>query len=244
MSLSSAYSKLLSISEPTFFRLKKKHKKLFKLLDRYFNEDDILEFYNKDRIDRFENQIFLRNELIENNRIKYLDIFMKEKPCSIFYRFYFQFLIELRKSINNEPTVNKDLFNPSFYLVDPLRLANTYLTIYTFNSDLQIMLNKAYRIQTFFPIFKQFDSYMLFFIKECINNNFEILFQNHGFIKQNKEACFHIASFYLFNTDTYKDIDPTDKVNIAVRISNSITHDDIVNIEFLKNKIDIFKNDF
>ncbi|MGJ0312527.1 hypothetical protein [Aliarcobacter cryaerophilus] len=50
------FSKLLEVSEKSFYRWKSKdHKILINLIDKYFNEDDIKEFIENGKINRLEN---------------------------------------------------------------------------------------------------------------------------------------------------------------------------------------------
>lgn len=61
------YSKLLEISEKSFYRWKNKnHKILIALIDKYFSEDDLIEFLETGKIKRLEKveDFNIENEII------------------------------------------------------------------------------------------------------------------------------------------------------------------------------------
>lgn len=240
MTLGEAYSQLLNVSEPSYFRLKKKYKSLFQLLDRYFLPEDIVEFRKTNSILKFDSQSFALKEIKEINAHKYLQIFLLNKPDDSFLIFYFNFLNELRKSQNQEVTIDTLLFNSSFYLVDPVRLANTYLIAFTFDNNLQVMINKNFKIQSYFTIFKEWDSYMLLFLRECIQCDFLLLFEKNGALKQNSVAIFHIIAYSIFSDSKYQKIPDNQKIEICHKshkiakdsfgIGEKMTKDDIYKI--------------
>lgn len=107
MTKAEIYSKILEVSEKSYYRWKSKdHPILINLLEKYFSDDELKEFLNTKKIQKFEQLEFIQKRIIDINSKKYLDSFTNSKnfrydglasSYDIFIQFYFYFLVELKE---------------------------------------------------------------------------------------------------------------------------------------------------
>ena len=118
---------LLDISTRSYSNFAKQKRPIIKLLEKYFDKDDLEEFIEKERINKFEKLNFLYEQVIHKNSKIYLDSFTTNfnylklsTSHSIFIDFYFYFLFKLKE--------NNNLFKEQFN-----NLLNTLLHDYLMN---------------------------------------------------------------------------------------------------------------
>lgn len=129
MTKSETMAKLLEISENSYFRWKKKdHKILIELIEKYFTNDELVEFLNTGKIEKLE----ILNSLLYSCSYKFYDFYFnylgaeKDTRGKTFVRSYFlYFLIHtFSKSDNSsENKLLKDLeeFDSSFEDIENIR---------------------------------------------------------------------------------------------------------------------------
>jgi len=96
---------ICNIGQKSYYVWKNKtHTILIKLLEKYFNENELIEFLETGKIKKFESADFLQNLVIEKNRLIYLESFTKKNPFGSlmqshidFVDFYFSFLNDLSR---------------------------------------------------------------------------------------------------------------------------------------------------
>lgn len=219
---SKVISNLIGISEPNFFKWKKKYPNLILLLESYFKVNDFIEFQKTQKIERLDRNNQIIGEFFENSLVNFFKHFqtpLVQLNADVII-FYFNFLSELKKANKNESSIEKRetktsfIFSPSFYLVDINLLINMF-TIYYFKNKMDV-IPKAYKIFKKLDFLKKWDYYTLFFIKECIENNFFNLY-NHKYYnasaEEKKEAFYHIIGFHIFSDDKYTNIEDENKLN-------------------------------
>lgn len=98
---------LLDISTRSYSNFAKQKRPIIKLLEKYFDKEDLEEFIEKERINKFEKLNFLYEEVIYKNSKIYLDSFTSNfkylnlsNSYSIFIDFYFYFLLKLKENNN------------------------------------------------------------------------------------------------------------------------------------------------
>lgn len=222
-------SKIIGSSVPTYYNWKREQRPIINLLEKYFSKEELEEFLQNEKINKFEKFNFINNEILEKNRIKYLKSFTSDNPFgslyqshSTFIKFYFDFILELKK-------------DEEFYKKDFDFLLNQYILIFSIENyqynldndfdnmeeeieknyreldetlDCKILakneikeISKLERVEKYedlykhFNIFNNWDSSMLLFLDECINNNFQNLLNKDDAQKFQNEAQYHIDKF-------------------------------------------------
>lgn len=210
--------KLLDISERSYYTFKKQKRPIILLLEKYFKKEDLQEFLETKKIEKFEKADFIQKEVFELNSIKYFQSFASSSLSSTEYKFiifYFNFLSELNKSNQNKETINSFVFNKFFYVVDFNHLLNTFLVSKCIDNltTKKETINNIYIINKYFYIFKEWDSYMLLFLKECLNNQFKNLYNPNDCIENKKEAFYHICGFIVFTDKKYEKLTDVKKID-------------------------------
>lgn len=235
-------AKLIGNNEKTIYRWKKEKRQIIDLLEKYFTKQDLEEFLETDKINKFDKMNFLQNKVIEKNRIKYLKSFINSNPYgslsrshTTFINFYFNFLKELKFQEERDIRFNHFTYSGSFINYDFQYLLAQYLlseslTMYQKNiddsfkqykieyTDLAVVEQDTHEIgqlskesarsdcrldilakyddlHKHFEIFNGWDSYMLLFLKECLDSDFKILFNENDDIKLQNEALYHIEKW-------------------------------------------------
>ena len=175
--------KLLHIGKTTYYKYLREGYPIITFL-LSFKKSELEELLESGKIQKLEKDDFLQKEVIQKNRLKYLKSFTDMNPygClrnshNIFNEFYLSFLLRLGKL-------------SSFYRDDFNYLLNRYILRWSID-HYQNRLDKKeteYKyirstslseyddIYKHFVIFKEWDSYMLLFLKECFETDFEILY--------------------------------------------------------------------
>ncbi len=206
----STLSSLFSNSPKSVSNWKKQKRPIIKLLDKYFSKEDLQEFLKNGSISRFDKAEFIQKEVFQLNTLKYFQSFTTTPLYSsnhIFIIFYFRFIRELYRASKNLETIDTFLFNFNFYLVNFNQLLYTFLVSYSIDSQSQKKeFHDIHILHRYFVIFDNWDSYMLLFLRECIDNGFRNLFNPHDEISKKAEAFYHICGFIVFTDDIYRDL--------------------------------------
>ncbi len=99
-----AIKKILDISDKTYYNWKNQNRPIVKLLEKYFEDEDLSEFIEKGTVDKFEKLNFLYENIVCKNEKLYLDSFTSNfnynklsSSHTIFIDFYFSFLLDLKE---------------------------------------------------------------------------------------------------------------------------------------------------
>lgn len=214
---------ILGIHRNSYFNYKKQGRPIIKLLEKYFNKEDLLEFLNTNKIQKLEKTDFLKKQVIEKNRIKYLSSFMRSehrfmyRKDDLFVLFYFSFLIFLKQTksfyahdfqyllqqhiFNLAIVGNKIKFEPD--CANLIHENNNYI-----NLSLEDFIKKLHRYLylVHFKIFKEWDSYMLLFIQECFETDFQILLNENDSEDVKKEALYQMEQYKKHTTKDFNEL--------------------------------------
>lgn len=232
---SEIYASFCDISEPTWFRWKKKHQKLTELLEKYFTPEDILEFQRKNEIDKLEKAYFILDEILESSLYDYFQMFHNglKQFDELFIIYYFSFLAELKSAIFEKSTIFEI---KDFFILDIFQLISSFSTSFSI-----IDMN---RINRHILIFKEWDRNMLFFIHHSLSFNLFNL-HDHKFyspsMSERKEAVYHILGLYVFTNNTELEPDrKLKKLNSLYTTYESLpTQDRLRKIDEILNKLGI-----
>ena len=114
--------------------------------------------------------------------------------------------------------------------------------------DKLVQLEKYENLYKHFCIFEKWDSYMLIYLSQLINNNFENLFDSNDTIDEKKEVVYHIICFKIYDKYSYivepvgKIIDitlkPRGKVNVISKLYSILEDDDFkLNLDEILQKV-------
>lgn len=110
--------KVLKMTSQGVGKWRKENRPIINLIEKYFDKDNIEEFLESGKIDKFEKLNFLYDNVIEKNERLYLDSFTKNfhygnlsRSHTIFIDFYFSFLLELKEKENLIKYEFNDLLN-------------------------------------------------------------------------------------------------------------------------------------
>lgn len=107
------FSKILEISEKSFYRWKSKdHRLLVSLIDTYFTEDDIKEFIKNGKINRFDKfEKYINRNMLDNDYIK------ENESSKYIVKKYYEFIKELIKSTDKDMKDNPELYSTDLYYI-------------------------------------------------------------------------------------------------------------------------------
>jgi len=221
MSFESQIIKLMKYSRNTYYVWKREKRPIISLLEKYFSENDIKEFLDTGKVSKFEKGNFLLKEIYEKKKVAYLDLFHIKslRNCNTdFQIFYFKFLRELKQASTNTSKLDNWLFNKYFFIAPFNQLINTFLIAYLDDLDFKHKMTKTYIIYKDFDIFDSWDSYMLLFIKECIDNNFKNLYEPFeggiSYLSSMQEIIYHISGFYIFTDIKFEKLQDMEKIEL------------------------------
>lgn len=109
----STFSKLLEVSEKSFYRWKSKdHKLLINLIDNYFNENDIKEFIENGKINRFDKfENYINKNMLNNDYIK------DTESLKFITKKYYEFIKDIVKSTDEDIEDNNELYETDLYYI-------------------------------------------------------------------------------------------------------------------------------
>lgn len=224
-------SKLFDFNSSTYYRWKKEHRPIITLLEKYFTKEDLEEFLESGKIKKLEKTDFLKQHVIEKNRIKYLSSFMRgrhrfiDNKNVLFELFYFSFLLFLKQTksfysydfkyllqqhISNLIIAgNKIELTRKFSAYDPI---HDDIAIFEapFNHNKRGLSREElikevhnYLHLAHFEVFEEWDSYMLLFIQECFETDFQILLSKDCSEDMRKEALYQIEQYKKYATKDF-----------------------------------------
>jgi len=220
---------LIGNSERTIFKWKKENRPILSLLEKYFTKDDLAEFLETEKIEKFDNILKIQNIVINNNINKYIDTFIQKTQSNtikfsgnFFIDFYFSFLSYF----------NKFDMEKSFSC-----LIHDYLIDYS--SDKYMYPLQLKTINNYLYLFNDFDDLMTIFLSQSLNNNFAELLDNDDYsIGLNKlkkdEAYFHIIGLYFYTN--HSSLNPNLKIELIKSFSGR-TIDKFFSFDMLINFI-------
>jgi len=235
-------AEIIGNNEKTIYRWKKEERPVISLLEKYFKKEDLVEFLETKKIGRFENTNFLLTEVIEKNRIKYLESFTYynsydslDNSHTTFINFYFEFLTYLKEDDSFYKKQFQYLLNYFFISKSSRKfdkeLLDNYDEKYKEASDFYHKYHKTaledmdsndideekeihelakqdalngysasisnnYKdMYKHFKIFNKWDYYMLLFLKECLDSDFQILYSEKDNKRLQDEALYHIRKW-------------------------------------------------
>lgn len=210
--------KILEMTSQGIGKWRKENRPIIRLLEKYFEKEDLDEFIEKEKIEKFEKLNFLYEQVIDKNSKIYLDSFSSNfnylklsTSHSIFIDFYFYFLFKLKE--------NEKLFKEQFN-----NLLNALLHDYLMNKYIRTISdeeNIKKLIEQFKKEFKEIN------LSININSNFgessdfdvrnEILNQ---FKRQNdsdlRDIQKHLHCFKLWNDEMMMYLDYILKNNLEI----------------------------
>lgn len=212
MTQSETMSELLEISENSYFRWKKKdHVKLIKLLEKYFDKEDLEEFIEKERINKFEKLNFLYEQVIHKNSKIYLDSFTTNfnylklsTSHSIFIDFYFYFLFKLKENNN----LFKEQFNNLLNTLLHDYLMNKYIKTISDEENMKKLIEKKLK-----ELEELADIYIAsnFDVRNKILNDFK--YQNNSDLR---DIQIHLHCFKLWTDEMMMYLDYILKNNLEI----------------------------
>lgn len=230
-------SMVCEITPKNYYNWKNKsHKTLISLLEKYFTKEDLQDFLNSGKIQKFEKFLQIEDTIFQKNRIKFLNTFIYKTDnntllqCSnIFIDFYFSFLLKIKKDgyltgTNTTHIVNNFLIDYAISNIDNID------TVKTINKDIHL--------------FQNWDELMFIFLKEAIDINFKNLYYVYEDTKLKKEAIFQIIGLHVYNFDT--DFSKNFKVELIIKLFEYIIGQedlDKLSYELLIDKIVKIKKD-
>jgi len=212
--------KILKIGLSTYYKYKKEGVKIVQFLQN-FKIEELRELEQTGQITRIAQTIKLYDEIIESKKIEYLHNFEKQplkEMDDYFISFYFQFLLELKKAALGQKTIDNNIFNHFFYLVNFRELFLSFFTFFNLHYQKYFtqhtLIIKTHIISRYSEIsFKNWDKYMLFFLSNELENNLKILYNPPDDIKDKTEAIYHIIGLYVFQDSNIPAEQKLDAVN-------------------------------
>lgn len=179
MTKAEIYSKILEVSEKSYYRWKSKdHPILINLIEKYFSDDDLKEFLKTKRIKRFEEISDL--ELLNRTIIEIYNNFVSslyKKRASLLKLF----LLVLHKSV----VINSDIYNNFIELI--------------FDSESE----KEDKVELLKEFQKIQDTTLFFYsIKYMIKNEFKYInysYYDIGYL----QSCYEEINFKIYNIELY-----------------------------------------
>lgn len=231
MKLDEATSTILGCSVSGYYKWKKEKRPIIKLLEKYFNKEELEEFLESGKIEKLEKTDFLKQQVIEKNRIKYLSSFMRGKhgfissKDDLFKLFYFSFLIFLKQTksfyshdfkyllqqhLGNliiagnkiEGTQKDTCYDPSQDDIAIWEEPIKYRNKFLIREELiKDVQNYLYFAHSY--IFEEWDSYVLLFIQECFETDFKILLNKDDSEDMKEEALYQIEQYKKYATKDF-----------------------------------------
>jgi hypothetical protein len=181
---------LLDISDKSYYRWREE-RKIFPLLEKYFQKEELEEFLDTGSIKKFENLKQIQSLVILNNCNVYIDTFTQKTDSNTlkhaspyFLDFYFSFLVKFNEFQKNQKF--SSVLNGFFidYIVDKYQ-------------DTQ----KLKEISGYIFLFNNWDELMGIFLNLSLENNLSMLLEisdayNNKIKKE--EIYFHIISLYVY----------------------------------------------
>ncbi|WP_152184555.1 hypothetical protein [Sulfurimonas indica] len=251
---STVMSELLEISENSYFRWKKKdHIVLIDLIETYFSTEDLIEFLNTGKIEKYE-QLNFFNLVKKKNINKYLSSFLQDGRYDrlslshdIFIDFYFQFLLFVKNQsyfTSLDLLIQKHLLSYCLYTYQPSIIEDEFEKDYTNDkNELQNILNSLNkiinediinRIQPHFCIFQSWDDYMLITLQDIIDNHMFDLFDCEDNEITRKEALYHIIGYHVYSNIDNK-LNFNEKISLISKIFSNLSS------TIFKNKEELFQ---
>lgn len=209
MTKAEIYSKILEISEKSYYRWKSKdHPILINLIERYFSDDELEEFFRTTKIKKFEKFNFIQKNIMDKNQKLYLKSFNEnlyfqslQHSHSIFIDFYFYFLVDLKK-LSLKGSIYDNDFNQLLFssmnsfllkkynkkLLDSSKIKKEAIESLNIENETNLK-----NIQKHTSCFKNWDSDMLFYLDYILSNNLQS-FLDSG----NEELIYHSIGFNIF----------------------------------------------
>ena len=238
-------SKILHIGLSTYYKYVKEDVRIVKFLQS-FDINDLRELNETGMISSINFSLLIFDEISESQKYKILENSKKfEKLDNYFILFYFDFLYELKKGIENQSNVDDITFSSNFYMAEFDNIFLTYFNYFNLTrtnitkKELLLKTNIIYQNSKIF--FKKWDKNTLYFLYFSLKNDFINLYNTKDDILHKKTALWHIIGLYVINL---KDL--TDELKIkkiheymskfhrlpsSAKISNSL--------KTLLNKLDI-----
>lgn len=227
------FSKLLEISEKSFYRWKSKdHKLLVNLIDKYFTEDDIKEFIENNRINRLDKFEKYINKNILNNE------YMKDNESSKYIaKKYFEFIKEIIHTTDEDIKENNELKGTDLYYLAQF--------IKKIKNEDNIVNKESYQ---FGYICTYQESLIKFIMEEKI-----ISFRINKLLKLDEASIIFIENFLIKNKDEiYGYLQEFDKRICYINLLMSLYINDKINlvefesmykIQSEKEMLDIFERE-
>jgi hypothetical protein len=236
---------ILDISTRSYSNFSKQKRLIITLLEKYFTKEDLQEFIEFGKINKFENNNSIQKYFIERNKDEYIKNFgnnfifiFKEEYIK---DFYFYFLTSLENKKNFFSTTD---YEHESYFIERYNF-NKALSDYIFKNQVKEFEKRGkqnsieaiieYSQKQFEHIYnhlsfiQHWDNDMYFFIDFLIKTDFE-LFINSG----DDELLYHAIGFLVYSNNNFKeeDILCDNKVSVVNKIYEY----------FNKNKNEINKN--
>lgn len=227
------FSKLLEISEKSFYRWKSKdHKLLVNLIDKYFTEDDIKEFIENNRINRLDKFEKYINKNILNNE------YMKDNESSKYIaKKYFEFIKEIIHTTDEDIKENNEIQGTDLYYLAQF--------IKKIKNEDNIVNKESYQ---FGYICAYQESLIKFIMEEKI-----ISFRINKLLKLDEASIIFIENFLIKNKDEiYGYLQEFDKRICYINLLMSLYINDKINlvefesmykIQSEKEMLDIFERE-
>jgi len=227
------FSDLLQISEKSVYRWKSKdHQKLILLLEKYFTKNDLEEFIQTGKIQKFDNLLKIQNKVIKFQAKKYINTFLQKTQSNTikhasphFINFYFSFLTQFDNLLRNEKLESLAVNNKSFHT-----LINNFFIDFVFkykkekdNEENKQLKNIFKTISSYLYLFNEWDELMVIFLSQVIENGFANLY-NIEDVEFNQvvreEVALHIIGLYVYQK--YSNFSPELKVNLILKLAEKV----------------------
>ena len=200
-------SKILHIGLTTYYKYVKNDVKIIKFLQS-FDREDLEELNERGMISSINFSLELLDEISEFQKYKFLNNSKDfEKLDDYFILFYFDFLNELKKGIENKSNINNDIFSSNFYKFDFDNIFLLYFNYFNIvradkNDTKKILLKTDIIYKNSKIFFKDWDRNTLYFLYFSLKNNFLNLYNlNKDKNLDKKIIIWHIVGLNVFNLD-------------------------------------------
>jgi len=190
-------------------------------------------------IPRVDFALDLLDEIVESQKYKILSNSKDfEKLNDYFVLFYFNFLNELKKSIENQSNVDDITFSSNFYMAEFDNIFLTYfnyfnLTRTNIKTKKELLLKTSIIYQNSKIFFKDWDKNTLYFLYFSLKYNFKNLYDIKDDNSDKKNIIWHIIGLYVFNLKNLSDelkikkideyMSKFDKLKSSDKVLNSLT---------------------
>ncbi|RXJ76988.1 hypothetical protein CRV03_06915 [Arcobacter sp. F155] len=239
-------ARLFKMTSQGIGKWKKEKRPIVIFVEKYFTDENIDEFLETGKIQKFEYFNTIQRSIIEKNQKIYLRSFTEKfryeglaSAYDIFIQFYFSFLVELKELFENKNQASFQLYDVLTSSVNNFLIKRYSKSLMSLSSDKKLQKetienlnyenNRDLRnIQKNTMCFNIWGEDMFFYLEYLLKDNLQIFLDS-----DNEELIFHAVGFNVYYNlkdeynDEIKDIIISNILEDKSKTNKKITMDDI-----------------